>query len=106
MAEGVTERLVLDRSVTLAWYFADEANAYADAVAQGLANGEALVPSLWPLEVANALLMGERRKRSTEAQAAAFLARLETLPIVIDDQTRAKAWGVTLRLARAQDLSA
>jgi hypothetical protein len=36
--------------------------------------------------VANALLTGERRKRSTEAQATAFLARLTQLPITIDDQ--------------------
>ena len=80
MSEGVTDRLVLDGSLALAWYFADEADAYADAVARGLATREAVVPSLWRLEVANALVVGERRKRSTQAQAAAFLARLECSP--------------------------
>lgn len=106
MSQGATDRLVLDTSLTLAWYFADEANPYADAVAQTLASAEAIVPSLWPLEVANALVMGERRKRSTEAQASTFLARLGTLPIVIDEETDARAWSDTLSLARAHKLSA
>lgn len=106
MAHGVTERLILDTSLTLAWYFADEANPYADAVAQALAAAEAIVPSLWPLEIANALVMGERRKRSTEAQASTFLARLGALPIVIDDETDARAWSDTISLARAHNLSA
>ena len=106
MPEGVAERFVLDGSLALAWYFADEANPYADAVAQGLATREAIVPSLWRLEIANTLVMGERRKRSTQAQAAAFVARLELLPIVIDDKTDAHAWNETIRLARACKLSA
>lgn len=106
MSEGVTERLVLDGSLALAWYFADEADPYADAVAQGLATREAVVPSLWRLEIANTLVVGERRKRSTEAQAAAFIARLEMLPIVVDDETDARAWGETIRLARTHTLSA
>ena len=63
------ERLVLDCSVALCWYFRDEADPYADGVATKLTSTEAVVPSLWPLEVANAVLMGERRKRSTQAEA-------------------------------------
>jgi hypothetical protein len=73
MSQGVTDRLVLDGSLALAWYFADEADPYADAVAQGLATREAVMPSLWRLEIANALIVGERRKRGTQAQAVAFL---------------------------------
>jgi predicted nucleic acid-binding protein len=106
MSQGVTDRLVLDGSLALAWYFADEANPYADAVAKGLATREAVVPSLWRLEIANTLVVGERRKRSTQAQAAAFVARLELLPIVIDNETDVRAWGETIRLARAHTLSA
>lgn len=106
MSHEVTDRFVLDGSLALAWYFADEADPYADAVARGLVTREALVPSLWRLEIANALVVGERRKRSTQAQAAAFVARLEQLPIVIDGETDARAWGETLRLARAHILSA
>jgi hypothetical protein len=44
MAEGVTQRFVLDGSLTLAWYFADEADPYADAVAHALTARGAVVP--------------------------------------------------------------
>lgn len=100
------DRLVLDCSIALCWYFQDEADPYADGVAKQLISAEALVPSLWPLEVANAVLMGERRKRSTQADAQRWIAVLETLPIALDGETAAHAWNDTLSLARAQNLSA
>jgi hypothetical protein len=60
--------LVLDSSLTVAWHFEDESSAYSEAVEDALAVKVAVVPSLWPLEVANALRMGERRGRTTESQ--------------------------------------
>ncbi len=90
----------------MAWYFKDEMNDYADAVRDGMDRSQAFVPSLWPLEVANTVVMGERRKRSTPAQAATWLGFLGVLPIVVDDETTARAWGDTLGLARAHNLSA
>jgi predicted nucleic acid-binding protein len=50
--------------------------------------------------------VGERRKRSTPAQAATWLGILETFPILIDGETASRAWSDTLSLARAQKLSA
>jgi predicted nucleic acid-binding protein len=100
------EQIVLDGSLTLAWYFKDEANAYADAVATRFPDVRAVVPAIWPLEVANALIVGERRKRSTEAQAARWLGFLASLPVTIDEETTARAWSDTLRLARSHRLSA
>lgn len=97
---------VLDGSVTMAWYFADESNDYAAAVLTDLEAGRALVPSLWPLEVANTVLVGERRKRSTEAQATAWLGILDTLSIEVERETTSHAWSSTLALARSQSLSA
>ena len=97
---------VLDGSVTMAWYFKDEMNDYANAVRDGMDQSQAVVPSLWPLEVANTVVMGERRKRSTLAQAATWLSFLSVLPIVVDNETTARAWGDTLGLARAHNLSA
>ena len=97
---GVAE-FVLDGSLALAWYFKDRADPYADAVA-----ARAAVPLIWPLEVANAVLMGERRQRSTEAQATVWLGYLASLPIAVDDETNDRAWGEVLSLARAHRLSA
>jgi len=97
---------VLDGSITLAWFFEDESDAYADAVEDALVKASAVVPALWHLEVANALLVGERRKRTTEAKVTQFVALLQSLPISVDDATIAQAWSDTLHLARGQNLSA
>jgi predicted nucleic acid-binding protein len=100
-----SRRFVLDCSVVLAWYFADEADEYADSVAGALPTATALVPTLFHLEIANILVVGERRKRSTEAEATAFLTRLAQLPIIVDGQTVARAWSDTIALARTHGLS-
>jgi predicted nucleic acid-binding protein len=96
---------VLDGSVTVAWFFEDETDAYAEAVQDSLATASAVVPSLWCLEVGNALLVGERRRRATEAKVTTFLTLLQTLPIATDDETGARAWHDSLPLARAHNLS-
>ena len=59
-------RFVLDTSVALAWCFEDEASAAADKVLDLLHTAEAVAPAIWPIEVGNALLAGERRKRITQ----------------------------------------
>lgn len=94
------EAFVLDCSVAMAWCFHDEANPYADAIAARFPGVQAVVPVIWPLEVANALLMGERRKRSTEADTTHWITWLSSLPITIDDETLTRAWSDVLHLAR------
>jgi predicted nucleic acid-binding protein len=96
---------VLDCSVTVAWFFPDEVSAYAAEIRDSLAGAAAFVPSLWPLEVANALVVGERRKRATEAKSTQFLVLLSALPINIDEETTNRAWSDTIKLARAHNLS-
>jgi predicted nucleic acid-binding protein len=101
-----TNAFVLDGSVTMVWGFEDEADDYAEAILDQMPGLHAYVPSLWSLEVANALLVGERRQRTTPADSSRFLAILETFPITMDDETAPRAWVDTLHLARAHDLSA
>jgi predicted nucleic acid-binding protein len=100
-----SESLVIDCPVTMAWYFKDEMSAYTNAVRAALATKRAAVPALWPLEVANVLLMGERRKRSTEAKATKWLRFLAVLPIAVDTQTPALAFDQILSLARNHKLT-
>jgi predicted nucleic acid-binding protein len=100
-----TNALVLDGSVTMVWGFEDEADAYAEAILDRMPTLQAHVPSLWPLEVANALLVGERRHRITPADTARFLTILGTFPIAVDEETVAHAWADTMHLARAHNLS-
>ena len=98
-------RFVVDCSVTMAWCFADELDEYADTVLQAMSNNQATVPALWPLEVANTLLHGERRRRLTVAASQRFLGLLEALPIEIDRETAVRATGPTLAVAREYGLT-
>lgn len=76
--------IVIDTSVTMAWCFEDEATEQTDRVLDHLRAEVAIVPALWQLEVANVLLVAERRNRISEAQATHFLDLLRQLPIQVD----------------------
>jgi len=97
--------LVLDCSVTMAWCFEDECDELADAALDALGKTEVWVPSLWPLEVANVLLVAERRGRLTPAASARFIELLEALPILVDGGTHERALGSVLWTARETGLS-
>lgn len=75
---------VIDASITMAWCFEDEATTATDTVLDRLADEEAFAPALWVLEVANVLLVAERRRRMTEAQASRFVEVLAQLPVRVD----------------------
>ncbi len=104
--EETKDGFVLDCSVTMAWCFDDEATPYTNGVRDSLAAMRAVVPSLWPLEVANATIVGERRKRLDQARSQRFIVLLEALPIIADDETGNRAFGDAIHLARAYQLSA
>jgi predicted nucleic acid-binding protein len=101
--------LVLDASFCLAWIFAreraDQAEL-ADQVLQRRGQEIWIVPSLWPLEVANALLVAERRRVIQPMVSEAFLRRLAALRIEVDPDTMDLAQPGILELARQHLLSA
>ena len=97
---------VLDGSVALSWCFEDEASEYADCVLRSLTVCTAIVPSLWPLEVANVLLIGERRGRCTQADTAHWTGVLKRLPISYDDATAHHAFDEVVTLGRAHAITA
>lgn len=97
--------LVLDASLTLSWLFADEQTEAGRTVLLTVARDGAVVPSLWRLEVANALQAAIRRRRIDIAYRDACLTDLAAMPITVDPETDAHAWGATLRLADAHRLT-
>jgi len=99
-------RFVVDCSVTMAWCFEDEVDAYADSVLTRVVRSAVTVPSIWPLEVINILGIGERRKRLNSADVADFLAMLNALDIRIDQAPLEHIFGPIRLLARQQNLSA
>jgi predicted nucleic acid-binding protein len=98
--------IVIDSSVAIAWCFTDEQDFYSKSVLHALVFQEALVPNLWHLEVANALVVGERRKRSTQTETVAWMGFLSALPITVDGETKTRAFADSTHLARAHHLSA
>jgi predicted nucleic acid-binding protein len=97
--------LVLDSSLTMAWYLEDEESEYADSVLGALPEQEALVPPLWPYEVANGLWIAERRGRTTLTHIQRALALLQPLPIRVDAAAHERARGEVLTLARQEGLT-
>ena len=76
---------VLDSSVTLAWLLQDEAHERTDALADRLEHENAHVPSIWSLEVGNALLNALRRKRISDGDFKSCMSALTGLPIEVDN---------------------
>ena len=91
--------VVIDASLTLAWYFDDESTPATDAVLHAVSEKGAVAPMLWRLEVANAFQAAIRRRRITAAYRDASLSALLSLPITIDADTDTYAWTTTLRLS-------
>ena len=75
---------VLDASVAITWLLDDEENPLADAARWRIVDGGAFVPQVWHLEVHNALLVAERRRRISTNGATARLRSLKELPIYTD----------------------
>jgi len=98
--------MVVDASVALAWCFPDEASAYADRVLVALKGQTLVVPAVWGLEVANALLVGERRKRLKQPEILRFVALLAGLAVLQDGAKFTDALNNVLPLARQYGLSA
>lgn len=77
---------VLDCSVALAWCLPDESNDYADNVLDLLVEQQAIVPSLWHLEVMNVLLMAQRKNRLDIDKIPLILHTLSQLSISTDSK--------------------
>jgi predicted nucleic acid-binding protein len=73
-------RFVLDASIALAWFIDRPIAPYARRVQQWLLRGDrAVVPSVWRLEVANGLVVAERRGLHTPSDIAFALQNFETV---------------------------
>jgi predicted nucleic acid-binding protein len=98
--------MVVDASIALAWCFEDETSPSADEVLAMLPDDEAVAPSIWPLEIANALRSAERRGRIDEADIPSVTRLLTALPIHVETLGLERTLADVLPLARATQLSA
>lgn len=96
---------VIDASVTLGWYFPDEATDASNTLRERLAEEIIHVPAHWALEVSNGLLSALRRKRLTTREFRALLSDLHALPKSVDAHTDQMAWTATATLAEKHRLT-
>ncbi len=90
---------VVDASTALSWCFAE------GSAPTPFGEITATIPGIWPLEVANGLLVGERRGRITRAQATRLIeALLAALEVHVD--IAGDIFKDVLPLAREHGLSA
>jgi predicted nucleic acid-binding protein len=76
---------VIDSSIALAWALPDETSKEAERFLSRISMRSILwVPALWWYEMANALLMAQRRKRLTEAERIRLTELYRKLPIRTD----------------------
>ena len=79
---------VIDASTCLSWVLPDESpTEAAEAARLELRRQPALVPAIWPLEVANTLLVVERRSRLERGASRKLLIGLLRLPILVAAET-------------------
>jgi hypothetical protein len=74
----------------------------ADRVLDLLAEDEALVPCIWPLEVANALVVAKRQGRLSAAKVAQAIGLFSDLPLTVCELDLHAALTSVLELARSQ----
>ena len=94
---------VLDCSISVAWVLEDERSAAADSVFDLVVETGVVAPWLWWAEIRNALVVSERRGRTTADDTAEALAALGRLVMRLDDTPEGAD---VLRLARRHGISA
>lgn len=101
----MSDDFVIDASVVMSWCFRDEINGYAEMALEKLEANTAFAPSIWPLEVANVLLVAERKKRLGEADTVRFITLLSEIPILVEPENTDRMIHEIEALARKYHLS-
>jgi predicted nucleic acid-binding protein len=78
---------VIDASVTMPWFFSDEATPFTEGLLDSLGAQELWAPPLWVLECTNVLQSAQRRRRIEASRRAQIAAELSELPVRVDPET-------------------
>ena len=97
---------VADASVAVAWVHPSQATPETAAMLDAISDGATLeVPALWPMEVANALLVLARRGKLEDDERQTGLGWLKGLPLRVDPEAATLAFSRLSELADAYQLS-
>lgn len=98
-------RIVLDCSAAIAGLLPDERDASAGRLLDHVVENGAVVPMLWALEMANALLVVQRRGRISATDRLSAVNQIGNLPISVDGETVALTWSRVFPLAEDHGLT-
>lgn len=98
-------QFVIDNSVVMAWCFEDQTNKYTESVLDRMETAEAFAPGIWPLEVGNVLLIAERKNILSKSDVVRFLSLLQSLPILVEQESSGRMLMEIAALAREHRLS-
>jgi predicted nucleic acid-binding protein len=102
----VSEAFVADSSIGVSWVHPNQRTDAAGRLLEDVQDGSVVhVASLWPLEVANSLVVAVRRRAMTEQERRTALLFLSRLSFVIDSEASALAWTTVSDLAMLYGLS-
>ena len=90
----------------MGWCFLDETDAYVEDVLRSFVDHYAIVPQIWPVEVASALVTGQRRNRLQPADRLRFIRILQSLKIEVVHVDRQRIFETVVDAAMANNLSA
>ncbi len=101
---AVSSGCVIDASVTMPWFFPDEATPFTEGLLDALGAQLFWAPPLWVLECTNVLQSAQRRKRIDARRRAEIAGELGELPVRLD--VEAPGFVNLDRLAATHGLSA
>lgn len=102
----MSKRIVIDASIGLAWVHPDQSTPATDALLDELGQGvRPMVPTLWSVEVSNALLVLERRKKLKKDERLEAVAMLRALNADVDEVGHQFAFTRVTELAEKHGLS-
>ena len=87
MTAPINAGWVIDASVTMPWFFADEATAFTEGLLDGLGAQPLWAPALWVLECTNVLQSAQRRRRIDAHRRSQLAGELGELPVRVDHES-------------------
>lgn len=98
-------KFVLDASALAPLYFWDEADRISDDDRESILSARLCAPAHWPFDIANMLLVAQRRRRITDADHLRALSLTASLSVDINAGSQAQALAATFDLAVADNLT-
>ncbi|MDO8361120.1 MAG: type II toxin-antitoxin system VapC family toxin [Devosia sp.] len=97
--------IVADASIILAWAYGEPNAHLATPVLRRIARDGAVVPPIWPMEIANSLELSVLRKRISIVQSDELRADIRQLAIRIEELSVQRIWDDVSALSRMHGLT-